>query len=120
MLLGTSKELIGHTHWVNSVAFAPDGNVLFSNDYGGVRKIWDVKTGQEIQASPVESGSRSQHGRINVAIAGDGWVSRDGERKMFWLPVSLRGNRVAISDDSKFMAIGNSHGRVVILDISAI
>ena len=119
MLLGTSKELIGHTFKVYSVAFAPDSNVLFSTGWNGVRKIWDVKTGQEIQASPVESGSRLQHGRINVAIAGDGWVSRDGERKMFWLPVSLRGNRVAVSDDSKFMVIGSYHGKVVILDLFA-
>ncbi len=48
----TGKEirtLIGHTNWVNSVAFSPDGKLLVSGSADCTIKLWQVHTGIEIQ-----------------------------------------------------------------------
>ena len=38
--------LSGHTGWVNSVAFSPDGLCLASGSYDNSVRLWDVKTRQ--------------------------------------------------------------------------
>lgn len=50
--INTGKEirtLIGHTNWVNSVAFSPDGKLLLSGGADCTIKLWQVHTGIEIQ-----------------------------------------------------------------------
>jgi len=37
--------LSGHTHWVKSVAFSPDGTSLVSGSFDKTIKLWDVQTG---------------------------------------------------------------------------
>ncbi|MXW63478.1 MAG: T9SS type A sorting domain-containing protein [Bacteroidetes bacterium SB0668_bin_1] len=36
------KTLSGHTFWITSVAFSPDGNMLASGAWDGFIKLWDV------------------------------------------------------------------------------
>lgn len=43
------RTLIGHTNWVNSVAFSPDGKFLASGSADCTIKLWQVHTGREIQ-----------------------------------------------------------------------
>ena len=43
---GNSFTLSGHTDWVLSVAFSPDGRTLASASHDKTLKIWEVKTGQ--------------------------------------------------------------------------
>ncbi|HEY9695857.1 MAG TPA: NB-ARC domain-containing protein [Trichocoleus sp.] len=38
--------LKGHTAWVQSIAFSPDGKLLASGSYDHTIRIWDVQTGQ--------------------------------------------------------------------------
>ncbi len=38
--------LLGHTNWVLSVAFNPDGQTLVSSSVDGTMRIWDIRTGQ--------------------------------------------------------------------------
>src|SRR5262249_8916535 len=33
--------LYGHSHWVSSVAFSPDGSTIVSSSYDGVMNLWD-------------------------------------------------------------------------------
>jgi WD40 repeat protein len=38
--------LHGHTSWVRSVAWSPDGRILASGSQDETIKLWDVKTGE--------------------------------------------------------------------------
>jgi tetratricopeptide (TPR) repeat protein len=40
---------LGHTDWVRSVAFSPDGRLLASGSSDNTVKLWDVETGQEVR-----------------------------------------------------------------------
>jgi WD40 repeat protein/serine/threonine protein kinase len=46
---GSLFTLRGHTTFVTSVAFAPEGQVLASASGDGTVKLWDARTGQEIR-----------------------------------------------------------------------
>jgi serine/threonine protein kinase len=61
------RTLKGHTSWVRSVAFSPDGSWLASGSHDGTIKIWDTASGREL---------RSLKGHIDevycVAVSPDG------------------------------------------------
>ncbi len=40
------KNLQGHTNWILSVAFSPNGNILATGSEDQTVKLWDVSTGQ--------------------------------------------------------------------------
>jgi hypothetical protein len=37
--------LKGHSHWVRSIAFSPDGQTLASGSYDSTIRLWSVATG---------------------------------------------------------------------------
>ena len=47
-VLGRITNTGGHTFWVNSVAFSPDGTTLASGSSDGTVKLWQVKTGKNV------------------------------------------------------------------------
>jgi len=46
---GMLPDLVGHSHWVTSVAFSPDGKTVVSGSRDKKIKLWSVETGQEIK-----------------------------------------------------------------------
>ncbi len=45
-ILGDGR--LRHTHWVQCVAFSPDGSKLATASQDGTVKVWDVETGREL------------------------------------------------------------------------
>jgi WD40 repeat protein len=39
------RKFTGHTAWVNSVGFSPDGQYVVSGSWGSAIHLWDVATG---------------------------------------------------------------------------
>jgi len=39
----------GHTDWVTSVAFSPDGKYILSGSWDTTLKLWDIETGRLIR-----------------------------------------------------------------------
>jgi len=42
---GQCRAVLGHSHWVWSVAFSPEGKAVVSGSYDGTVKLWDRETG---------------------------------------------------------------------------
>jgi WD40 repeat protein/tetratricopeptide (TPR) repeat protein len=81
--------LRGHTHWVWSVCFSPDGRRLATASVDRTVKVWDAQTGQEIltlrgHTEGVRSVCFSPDGR-RLATASARWTSMDlpGEVKVW-------------------------------------
>ncbi|MYG07753.1 hypothetical protein F4167_14285, partial [Candidatus Poribacteria bacterium] len=66
----TGEELdlfVGHTDWISSVAYSPDGNTLASGSWDNTVRLWDTHTGEHIQTLTGHTG------RVNsIAYSPDG------------------------------------------------
>ena len=67
------RNFVGHTSWVPSVAFAPDGKTAASGSLDGTSRVWDVETGETIRVFDNETGIGC------VAFAPDGQTILFGE-----------------------------------------
>ena len=111
-------EWIGHTSWVESVAYSPDGRHLISGSVDETIRIWDAETGAAV-GEPLKghsswvlsvayspdgrhliSGSYDETIRIWDAETGhpdfcarpdrDGWVKDSNNHLLSWVPSDCR------------------------------
>jgi parallel beta-helix repeat protein len=120
------RTLSGHTSYVLSVAFSPDGKVLASGCYDNTIKLWDVATGTLL---------RTLAGHISwvlsVAFSPDGKILASGSYQeiKLWdvatgtLLRTLQGHTgdvesVAFSPDGKILASGSWDKTIKLWDVA--
>ncbi|MFZ1042708.1 MAG: WD40 repeat domain-containing protein [Anaerolineales bacterium] len=124
--------LLGHTGWVESVAFSPDGRILASGSDDRTIKLWRVSDGRLLQTLNEDL----EGGVTNVAFSPDGRVlaSGTGETAIsLWrisdgslLHTLQNGENptespvcgLAFSSDGKFLAGGSQNYSIVVWRLS--
>jgi WD40 repeat protein/serine/threonine protein kinase len=126
------RTLKGHTEWVVSVAFSPDGRRLASASGNRAVRVWDVATGQETFAIKGEKGdvaavALSADGRRLASANSDGtihlWDTTTGQevrtlkgpiRGSAGLAFSPDGQRLAASEDQTLGVWDTATGQQVL------
>ena len=66
------RTLKGHTNWVTTLHFSPDGKRLVSGSWDQSLKLWDVATGRELstiasKVTGIQASALSHNGRLIAA-----------------------------------------------------
>jgi WD40 repeat protein len=143
----TGKELAvleGHSHYVGSVAFSPDGAHINSSDLCGFELAWNVRgtvtllkqpyvqklthtsadvCGAEVMQARTSPITHALHTRTETLVWDEqtGWISwriSDGTRllPLCWIPVERRG--LVFARHGTTAVVGARQGIVTILDFS--
>jgi WD40 repeat protein len=121
------RTLSGHTNWVNSVAFSPDGRLLASGSSDRTIKLWEVATGSLVRTLSghtnwVRSVAFSPDGRLLASGSDDKtiklWEVATGSEVR-----SLTGHTdyvrsVAFSPDGKLLASGSNDKTIKLWEVA--
>jgi WD40 repeat protein len=110
------QTLKGHSSWVNSVAYSPDGQTVASGSWDKTIKLWNVKTGNLLQtlkghSSSVNSVAYSPDGQTLASGNGDKtiklWNVKTGNLLQTLTGHSSSVSSVAYSPDGQTLASGS-------------
>jgi WD40 repeat protein len=125
--LKLAHTLTGHTDWVRSVAYSPDGQTIASGSDDNTIKLWRVSDGTEILTL-----TRHTYAVFSVAYSPDGqtlafgssnntiklWRVSDGAYIRTLTGHSDRVNSVAYSPDGQILASGSSDQTIKLWRVS--
>ncbi|WP_371619218.1 trypsin-like peptidase domain-containing protein [Streptomyces sp. NBC_00454] len=124
--LPLQRRLIGHTDWVNRVAFSPDGRTLATGSGDGSVRLWDVATGTMRSTLPqtvkVGAVAFSPDGRTLATDSEDNtvvlWDVATGSPR-----ATLKGHSglvwsIAFSPDGRTLATGSDDNKVMLWDVA--
>jgi len=91
VLTGERVPLVGHENWVRSVAFSPDGRLLYSGGYDGRMLCWDMLSGA---VSPLRTVTAHRGWLRCLAVSTDGaWVASCGNDRLVKIWSAADGSR---------------------------
>lgn len=123
---GTERGiLVGHTSWVQALAFSGDGRTLASGDESGCLRVWDVEG--QVQRCVLENGSRihevvvARDGSLAAAVCDDGMLRlwNVHEQRVQWKVPAHAGRalRIALSPDGARIATSGGDGTIAVWDV---
>ena len=116
------RKMVGHKRDVTSIRFSPDGRVLASASDDHFVILWDIRTGERVQAlrhsSPAKSLAFSTDGK-RLAVAGTKstihlWNLADGKLIQVFRGHTNKINSVAFSPTEELVVSGGEDGAVLL------
>ncbi|WP_088241712.1 trypsin-like peptidase domain-containing protein [Calothrix rhizosoleniae] len=123
-----AKTLTGHSYWVISVAFSPDGKTLASGSLDKTIKIWDVGSGKQLKSLTghsdlVSSVAFSPDGRTLASGSSDKsikiWDVGSGKQLKSLSGHSYWVHSMVFSPDGRTLASGSSDHSIKIWDVGS-
>jgi len=117
---------MGHSNWVRSVTFSPDGRMVLSGSNDNTLKLWDVATGRELRTFSghtgiVNSVTFSPDGRQVLSGSYDNtlklWDAVTGREIRTFKGHTGYVNSVAFSPDGKQVISGSSDNTLKLWDV---
>lgn len=117
--------LKGHTDWVWTVAFSPDGGMLASGGFRGTLKLWDTSSGKELSSFKADE---SRVWQVTFLPGGKALASVGSTNGIKLWDVAKKeevtfvktpgGQTLAFSRDGKLLAEGRHDGDLYVWDVA--
>ena len=123
------RKLTGHTRYVHSIAFSPDGQTIASGSLDTTIRLWDVATGKTIQQFKIPDNPRANGVAFNpdgqaIAVGNHGntlhlWDVATGKTiQQFEIPDNPRVKSVVFSPDGQTIAAGGYYNTVHLWNVA--